>query len=153
MSGEPVITIVGNLVDDPELRFTQSGAAVANFRVASTPREKRGDEWVDGEALFVSCSVWREYAENVAETLQKGMRVIVTGRLRARSYTTRDGQDRVSMDVDVDEVGPALRFATASVSRARGGGGGGQQQRRDDPPRQDQADDPWGSSGGGTGGW
>lgn len=128
MAGEPNITVIGNLVDDPELRFTPSGAAVANFRIASTPRtlNRNTNEWEDGEALFVSCAVWRQYAENVAESLQKGMRVIVTGRLRSRSYETREGERRTAFEIDVDEVGPALRYATAKVSRTSGGGGGGQ---------------------------
>ena len=130
MAGETVITVVGNLTADPELRFTPNGAAVANFTVASTPRtfDRQTNEWKDGEALFLRCSVWREAAENVAESLTKGMRVIVQGRLRARSYDDRDGNRRTSWELDVDEVGPALRFATAKVTRAqRGGGGGGQQ--------------------------
>ncbi|MCT1761342.1 single-stranded DNA-binding protein [Micrococcus luteus] len=129
MAGETVITVVGNLTADPELRFTPNGAAVANFTVASTPRtfDRQTNEWKDGEALFLRCSVWREAAENVAESLTKGMRVIVQGRLRARSYDDRDGNRRTSWELDVDEVGPALRFATAKVTRAQRGGGGGQQ--------------------------
>lgn len=129
MAGEPNITVIGNLVDDPELRFTPSGAAVANFRIASTPRtlNRQTNEWEDGEALFVSCAVWRQYAENVAESLQKGMRVIVTGRLRSRSYETREGERRTSFEIDVEEVGPALRYATAKVARTSGGGQGGGQ--------------------------
>ena len=129
MAGETVITVVGNLTADPELRFTPNGAAVANFTVASTPRtfDRQTNEWKDGEALFLRCSVWREAAENVAESLTKGMRVIVQGRLKARSYDDRDGNRRTSWELDVDEVGPALRFATAKVTRAQrsGGGGGG----------------------------
>ena len=126
MAGETVITVVGNLTADPELRFTPNGAAVANFTVASTPRtfDRQTNEWKDGEALFLRCSVWREAAENVAESLTKGMRVIVQGRLRARSYDDRDGNRRTSWELDVDEVGPALRFATAKVTRAQRGGGG-----------------------------
>lgn len=132
MAGETVITIVGNLVDDPELRFTPSGAAVANFRVASTPRtfNRQTNEWEDGEALFLSCSVWRQAAENVAESLQKGMRVVIQGRLKQRSYEDREGNKRTVFELDVDEVGPSLKYATAQVTRAsRGGGGygGGQQ--------------------------
>lgn len=137
MAGETVITIVGNLVDDPELRFTPSGAAVAKFRVASTPRtfDRQTNEWKDGESLFLTCSVWRQAAENVAESLQRGMRVIVQGRLKQRSYEDRDGVKRTVVDLDVDEVGPSLRNATAKVTKAnRGsgqgggyGGGGGQQ--------------------------
>ena len=127
MAGETVITVVGNLTADPELRFTPNGAAVANFTVASTPRtfDRQTNEWKDGEALFLRCSVWREAAENVAESLTTGMRVIVQGRLRARSYDDRDGNRRTSWELDVDEVGPALRFATAKVTRAQRGGGGG----------------------------
>lgn len=128
MAGETVITVVGNLVDDPELRFTPSGAAVANFRIASTPRtlNRQTNEWEDGEALFLSCSIWRQAAENVAESLQKGMRVVVQGRLKARSYETREGEKRTVMELEVDEVGPSLRYATAKVARTtRQGGGGG----------------------------
>jgi single-strand DNA-binding protein len=128
MAGETTITIIGNLVDDPDLRFTPSGAAVANFRIASTPRtfDKQSNEWKDGDALFLSCSVWRQAAENVAESLQKGMRVVVQGRLKARSYETREGEKRTVFEIEVEEVGPSLKFATAKVTRAtRGGGGGG----------------------------
>ena len=128
MAGETVITVVGNLVDDPELRFTPSGAAVANFTVASTPRtfDKQTNEWKDGEALFLPCSVWRQAAENVAESLQQGMRVVVQGRLKPRSYETREGEKRTVFEIEVDEVGPSLKFATAKVTRAsRSGGGGG----------------------------
>jgi single-strand DNA-binding protein len=132
MAGETVVTLVGNLVDDPELRFTPSGAAVANFRVASTPRtyDRQSGEWKDGESLFLSCSVWRQAAENVAESLQRGMRVIIQGRLKQRSYDDREGQKRTVFEIDVDEVGPSLRSATAKVTKAsrsggEGGGGGG----------------------------
>ena len=127
MAGETVITVVGNLVDDPELRFTPSGAAVANFRVASTPRtfDKQANEWKDGDALFLSCSVWRQAAENVAESLQKGMRVVVHGRLKQRSYETRDGEKRTVVELDVEEVGPSLKYATAKVARVQRSGGGG----------------------------
>ncbi|MFE0460039.1 single-stranded DNA-binding protein [Kitasatospora sp. NPDC058965] len=148
MAGETVITLVGNLVDDPELRFTPSGAAVAKFRIASTPRtfDRQTNEWKDGESLFLTCNVWRQPAENVAESLQRGMRVIVQGRLRQRSYETKEGEKRTVFEVEVDEVGPSLRSATAKVTRANraggpggpgggGGFGGGQQQ------------------GGGQGGW
>ncbi|MFD4131662.1 single-stranded DNA-binding protein [Streptomyces goshikiensis] len=143
MAGETVITVVGNLVDDPELRFTPSGAAVAKFRVASTPRifDKQTNEWKDGEGLFLTCSVWRQAAENVAESLQRGMRVIVQGRLKQRSYEDREGVKRTVYELDVEEVGPSLKTATAKVAKttgrgAQGGyGGGGQQQ------------------GGGGGGW
>ena len=128
MAGETIITVVGNLTDDPELRFTPSGAAVANFTVASTPRnfDKNTNEWVDGEAMFLRCSIWRQAAENVAESLQRGMRVVVQGRLKARSYETREGEKRTVFEIDVDEIGPSLKFATAKVNRtSRQGGGGG----------------------------
>jgi len=135
MAGDTVITLVGNLVDDPDLRFTPSGAAVANFRVASTPRflDRQSGEWKDGESLFLTCSVWRQAAENVAESLQKGMRVIVSGRLKQRSYETREGEKRTVFEIDVDEVGPSLKSATAKVAKTQrsgagsfGGQGGGQ---------------------------
>ncbi|MDR0435508.1 MAG: single-stranded DNA-binding protein [Propionibacteriaceae bacterium] len=127
MTGEPPITVVGNLTADPELRFTPQGVAVANFTVASTPRnyDRNSGEWKDGDTMFLSCAVWRQYAENVAETLTKGMRVIVTGRLRSRSYEGRDGERRTVFEVEVDEIGPALRYATAKVTRISGGGQGG----------------------------
>jgi single-strand DNA-binding protein len=127
MAGETVITVVGNLVDDPELRFTPSGAAVANFRIASTPRtfDKQSNEWKDGDALFLSCAVWRQAAENVAESLQKGMRVVVQGRLKQRSYETREGEKRTVVELDVEEVGPSLKYATAKVARVQRSGGGG----------------------------
>ena len=120
MAGETVVSIVGNLTAAPELRFTPSGAAVANFSVASTPRvfDRDKGEWTDGDPLFMDCSVWRDYAENVAESLDKGMRVIVTGRLKQRSYETKEGQKRTVVELDVEEVGPALRYATAKVNRA-----------------------------------
>jgi single-strand DNA-binding protein len=128
MAGETVVTLVGNLVDDPELRFTPSGAAVANFRIASTPRtyDRQTGEWKDGESLFLSCSVWRQAAENVAESLQRGMRVIVQGRLKSRSYDDREGNKRTVFEIDVDEVGPSLRSATAKVTRAMRSGPGGE---------------------------
>lgn len=127
MAGETQITIIGNLTSDPNLRFTPSGAPVANFRVASTPRQfdRQTNEWKDGEALFLDCAVWRQYAEHVAESLTKGMRVIVVGRLKARSFETREGERRTVHEIDVDEVGPALRYATAQVTRTNSGGGGG----------------------------
>jgi single-strand DNA-binding protein len=127
MAGETTITLVGNLTADPELRFTPSGAAVANFTVASTPRtfDRQTNEWRDGDAMFLNCAVWRQAAENVAESLQKGMRVIVQGRLKSRSYETREGEKRTVFEIDVDEIGPALRYATAKVSRTSSGGGGG----------------------------
>jgi len=129
MAGETVITLVGNLVDDPELRFTPSGAAVAKFRIASTPRtfDRQTNEWKDGESLFLTCNVWRQPAENVAESLQRGMRVIVQGRLRQRSYETKEGEKRTVFEVEVDEVGPSLKSATAKVNKTQrsGGAGGG----------------------------
>ncbi|GAA4379054.1 single-stranded DNA-binding protein [Actinomadura sp. NPDC048032] len=129
MAGDTVITIVGNLVEDPNLRFTPSGQAVASFRMASTPRffDRQAGDWKDGEALFLTCNVWRQAAENVAETLQRGMRVIVQGRLKQRSYETREGEKRTVFEVEVDEVGPSLRNATAKVNKTQrqGGGGGG----------------------------
>jgi single-strand DNA-binding protein len=130
MAGETTITIIGNLTNDPELRFTPSGAAVANFTVASTPRtfDRQSNDWKDGETLFMRCSVWRDAAENVAESLQRGSRVLVTGRLKSRSYETKEGEKRTVVELDVDEVGPSLRYATAKIaktSRSGGGGGGG----------------------------
>jgi single-strand DNA-binding protein len=128
MAGDTIITVIGNLTDDPELRFTPSGAAVAKFRVASTPRvmDRQSGEWKDGEPLFLSCSVWRQAAENVAESLQRGARVIVSGRLRQRSYETREGEKRTVYELEVDEIGPSLRYATAKVQKmSRSGGGGG----------------------------
>ena len=128
MAGDTTITVIGNLTDDPELRFTPSGAAVAKFRVASTPRfmDKASGEWKDGEPLFLACTVWRQAAENVAESLQRGARVIVQGRLRQRSYETREGEKRTVYELEVDEIGPSLRYATAKVQKmSRSGGGGG----------------------------
>src|SRR3569833_3045514 len=140
MAGETTITVVGNLTDDPELRFTPSGAAVAKFRIASTPRtlDRQSGEWKDGEPLFLACNIWRDAAEHVAESLQRGARVIVQGRLRQRSYETREGEKRTVYELEVDEIGPSLRYATAKVqrmNRSGGGGGGG-----------------FGASGGGAGG-
>ncbi|MET9807302.1 single-stranded DNA-binding protein [Streptomyces halstedii] len=166
MAGETVITVVGNLVDDPELRFTPSGAAVAKFRVASTPRifDRQTNEWKDGEGLFLTCSVWRQAAENVAESLTRGMRVVVQGRLKQRSYEDREGVKRTVYELDVEEVGPSLKNATAKVTKTtgrggqggQGGYGGGQQgggnwgggpggggQQGGGAP----ADDPWATSG------
>src|SRR5438270_11993995 len=142
MAGDTIITVVGNLTADPELRFTPSGAAVANFTVASTPRtfDKNTNEWKDGEALFLRCSVWRQAAENVAESFQRGTAVIVQGRLKQRSYETKEGEKRTVFEVEVDEVGPSLRNATAKINRGqRGGGGygGGQASAGG------AADDPW----------
>ncbi|MBU4336980.1 MAG: single-stranded DNA-binding protein [Actinobacteria bacterium] len=127
MAGETVLTLVGNLTGDPELRFTPSGAAVANFTVASTPRtfDRQSNEWKDGDTLFMRCSIWREAAESVAESLTKGTRVIVTGRLIQRSYETREGEKRTVVELQVDEVGPSLRYATAKVTRTQRSGGGG----------------------------
>jgi single-strand DNA-binding protein len=126
-AGDVTITVVGNLTNDPELRFTPSGAAVASFTVASTPRylDKQTNEWKDGDALFLRCSVWRQAAENIAESLTRGARVIVTGRLRQRSYETKEGEKRTVVELEVDEVGPSLRYATAKVTKAQRGGGGG----------------------------
>jgi single-strand DNA-binding protein len=154
MAGETPITVIGNLTADPELRFTPSGAAVANFTVASTPRtfDRQSNEWKDGEALFLNCSVWRQAAENAAESLQRGMRVIVSGRLKARSYETREGEKRTVFEIDVDEVGPSLKYATAKVTkttRSGGqGGGGGFSGGGDDP----WASSPQGAPAGGQGG-
>ena len=162
MAGDTQICIVGNLVDDPELRFTNSGAAVASFRVASTPRtfDKASGEWKDGESMFLTCSVWRQYAENVAESLQRGMRVIVQGRLKQRSFETREGEKRTVFEVDVEEVGPALRSATAKVTKTQRQGGGGfgapsAPQGGYSPAQAPQpggfggapSDDPWGQGG------
>ncbi|NHC32043.1 single-stranded DNA-binding protein [Dermacoccus nishinomiyaensis] len=124
--GDVNITMVGNLVADPELRYTPNGAAVANFRIASTPRvfDRQSNEWKDGEALFMSCSIWREAAENVSESLQRGSRVIVTGRLKSRSYETKEGEKRTVTELEVDEVGPSLRYATAKVNKTQRSGGG-----------------------------
>ena len=149
MAGDTQITLIGNLVADPELRFTSTGQAVVNFRVASTPRyfDRQSSEWKDGESLFLSCNVWRQYAENVSESLTKGMRVIVVGRLKQRSWETREGEKRTVMEIEADEVGPALRNATAKVSRLeRGGGnwggGGGGGSRPEAEPK-----DPWSTGG------
>ena len=153
MAGETQITLVGNLTAAPELRFTPSGAAVANFTVASTPRtfDRQTNEWRDGEAMFLNCSVWRQAAENVAESLTKGMRVIVQGRLRARSYDDREGNRRTVFEVQVDEIGPSLRYATAQVARTSSGQGGGQPQAQgwgQQPQGQPQQQgDPWANSG------
>jgi single-strand DNA-binding protein len=128
MAGETVITVVGNLTADPELRYTQNGKAVANFTIASTPRtfDRQANEWKDGDALFLRSSVWGEFAEHVSGSLTKGNRVIVQGRLRQRSYKDREGNQRTSIELEVDEIGPSLRYATAAVTRAAGGRSGGQ---------------------------
>jgi single-strand DNA-binding protein len=156
MAGETVITVVGNLVDDPELRFTPSGAAVAKFRVASTPRvfDRDTNEWKEGEGLFLTCSVWRQAAEHCAETLQRGMRVIVQGRLKQRSYEDKEHVKRTVYELDVDEVGPSLRYATAKVTKASGGGKAEYQKARQATGQ--AAEDPWASSqpaAAGGGGW
>ena len=159
MAGETVITVVGNLTGDPELRFTPSGAAVASFTVASTPRtlDKATNEWKDGDALFLRCSIWRQAAENVAESLQKGMRVIVQGRLKQRSYETKEGEKRTVYELDVDEVGPSLKYATAKVNRTTRGGGNSGGGFGGAPSSGAPADDPWASAApatsGGGGGW
>jgi len=153
MAGETVITVVGNLTADPELRYTQNGLPVANFTIASTPRtfDRQANEWKDGEALFLRASVWREFAEHVAGSLTKGSRVIATGRLKQRSYQDREGNNRTSIELEVDEIGPSLRYATAQVTRAAsgGGGGGGGGQR---PQVQQAADEPWSTPGSNNGG-
>lgn len=160
MAGDTLITLCGNLVDDPELRFTPSGAAVAKFRIASTPRsfDRQTNEWKDGESLFLTCNVWRQPAENCAETLQRGMRVIVQGRLQQRTYDTKEGEKRTVYEVEVDEVGPSLRNATAKVTkvqRQQGQGGGQQQQsggwnqgqqRPAQQQNQQQQNNGWGSA-------
>ena len=161
-AGDTAITIAGNLVDDPELRYTPTGQAVARFRVASTPRfmDRQTNEWKDGESLFLSCNVWRQAAENVAESLQRGMRVIVQGRLKQRSYETKEGEKRTVYEVEVDEVGPSLRNASAKVTKTQrssggggfggGGGGGGGGGNQGGGGRQ-QADDPWATDSRGVG--
>ncbi|MET7321309.1 single-stranded DNA-binding protein [Streptomyces sp. NPDC005549] len=153
MSGETVITVVGNLVDNPELRFTPSGAAVAKFRIASTPRtfDRETNQWKDGDALFLTCSVWRQAAEHVAESLQRGHRVIVQGRLKQRSYEDREQIKRTVYELDVDEVGPSLTFATAKVTKASGGGQQGSRSDRDpwagaQPANGQQQGSGWGST-------
>ncbi|WP_034266789.1 single-stranded DNA-binding protein [Actinospica robiniae] len=182
MAGETVITVIGNLTGDPELRFTPSGAAVASFTVASTPRsfDRETSQWKDGDPLFLRCSVWRQYAENVAESLTKGMQVMVQGRLKQRSYQTREGENRTVIELDVDDVGPTLRFATAKVTKSQrgsgggGGGGGGYgggsgassgggdwgsnnggsvQRSGGQQSGPAPQDDPWATGGGSGGGW
>ena len=160
MAGETVITVVGNLTADPELRFTPSGAAVAKFSVASTPRtlDRNSGEWKDGEPLFLQCNIWRQAAENVAESLHRGARVIVTGRLRQRSYETREGEKRTVIELEVDEIGPSLRYATAKVQKMSRSGGGGGFGAGGSAPSQGAgggfADDPWATAApvGGPGG-
>jgi single-strand DNA-binding protein len=152
MAGETVITVVGNLVDDPGLRFTPGGAAVAKFKVASTPRtfDKQTNSWKDGEPLFLACSVWRQAAEHCAESLEKGMRVIVQGRLTQRSYEDREGVKRTVFELEVDEVGPSLRYATARVTKASGGAGKADFERARHAQGAASAEDPWVSSTPGT---
>ncbi len=157
MAGETVITVVGNLTADPELRFTPAGAAVANFTVASTPRtfDRQTNEWKDGDALFLRCNIWREAAENVAESLTRGSRVIVSGRLKQRSFETREGEKRTVVELEVDEIGPSLKYATAKVNKASrsggggggfGGGGGSRAQSSQGGGSSAGGDDPWGSA-------
>jgi single-strand DNA-binding protein len=157
VAGDTIITVVGNLTADPELRFTPSGAAVANFTVASTPRifDRQSNEWKDGDALFMRCSIWREAAENVAESLTRGSRVVVQGRLKQRSYETREGEKRTVVELEVDEIGPSLRYATAKVNKASrsggggggfGSGGGGGGPRSGGDSTEAKTDDPWGSA-------
>ena len=148
MSGETVITVVGNLTDDPELRYTPSGAAVCKFRIASTPRfmDKQSQQWKDGDPLFLACSVWRDAAENVAGSLQRGARVIVQGRLRQRSYETREGEKRTVIELEVDEVGPSLKWASAKVqkmSRSSGGTSQSASSNSNSAPAGGSSDDPW----------
>ena len=159
MAGDTVITVVGNLTADPELRFTPSGAAVASFTIASTPRQfdRNSNEWKDGEALFLRCSLWRQAAENAAESLTRGMRVIAQGRLQQRSYETREGEKRTVIELQVDEIGPSLRYASAKVNRTQRGssGGGGFGSSGSDAGGSGgnaPADDPWGSAAPSTGG-
>jgi single-strand DNA-binding protein len=157
VAGDTVITVIGNLTADPELRFTPSGAAVANFTVASTPRtfDRQTNEWKDGEALFLRCNIWREAAENVAESLTRGARVIVSGRLKQRSFETREGEKRTVVELEVDEIGPSLRYATAKVNKASrsggggggfGGGGGSRQPAAQSGGGSAGGEDPWGSA-------
>ena len=159
MAGDTVITIIGNITGDPELRFTPSGAAVANFTVASTPRafDRQSNEWKDGETLFMRCSVWRDAAENVAESLNRGTRVIVSGRLKSRSYETKEGEKRTVIEMEVDEVGPSLRYASAKVTKTQRGNGGGSfggGQQGGSFGGGQQQEDPWatGAGQGATGG-
>lgn len=160
MAGETPITIIGNIVAEPELRFTPAGAAVCNFRVASTPRtyNKQTQQWEDGEAMFLTCNAWRQLGENTAESLAKGMRVIVTGKLKQRSFQTREGENRSVFEIDVEEVGPSLRYATAQVNRNPQQGGGQQTPNQQQAQQNAQqglgaqpAGDPWKSQGGFSG--
>ena len=159
MAGETIITVVGNLTADPELRYTQGGLPVANFTIASTPRtfDRQANEWKDGEALFLRASVWRDFAEHVAGSLTKGSRVVATGRLKQRSYETKEGEKRTSMELEIDEIGPSLRYATAQITRAAssggggGGGGGGRPQVAQEEPWSTPGSSSGGNSGGGGG--
>jgi single-strand DNA-binding protein len=164
MAGDTVITIIGNITGDPELRFTPSGAAVANFTVASTPRafDRQSNEWKDGETLFMRCSVWRDAAENVAESLNRGTRVIVSGRLKSRSYETKEGEKRTVVELEVDEVGPSLRYASAKVTKTQRGNGSGGFGGQSGGFGGQQQEDPWATGGsqgsssgpsGNQGGW
>lgn len=150
MAGETIITVVGNLTADPELRYTQNGIPVANFTVASTPRnfDRQANEWKDGEALFMRCSVWREFAEHVAGSLTKGARVIATGRLRQRTYQDREGNNRTAIELEVDEIGPSLRYATAAVQRVSSNSGQGGAQR---PAA--ASEEPWATPGSSGDSW
>ena len=150
MAGETVITVVGNLTADPELRYTQNGLPVANFTIASTPRtfDRQANEWKDGDALFLRASCWRDFAEHVAGSMTKGMRVIAQGRLRQRSYQDREGNNRTAIELEVDEIGPSLRYATAQVTRTQGGGGGG----GGGQSRPQVSDEPWSTPGSNQGG-
>ena len=148
MAGETIITVVGNLTADPELRYTQNGVAVANFTIASTPRtfDRASGEWKDGEALFMRASVWREFAEHVASSLTKGARVVATGRLRQRSYETKEGEKRTSIELEVDEIGPSLRYATAQVQRQSSGGSKAGEDAWSAPAAGGATQDPWASA-------
>jgi len=152
VAGETVITVVGNLTADPELRYTQNGLAVANFTIASTPRtyDRQSNEWKDGEALFLRASVWRDFAEHVASSLTKGMRVVAQGRLKQRSYETKEGEKRTTIELEVDEIGPSLRYATAQVTRSSGGAGGGAMGGGNRGGNAQVADEPWGAPAGGA---
>jgi single-strand DNA-binding protein len=152
MAGETIITVVGNLTADPELRYTQGGLAVANFTIASTPRtfDRQANDWKDGEALFLRASCWREFAEHVAGSLTKGTRVVATGRLKQRSYDDREGVKRTAIELEVDEIGPSLRYATAQVTRASGGSSGGGGNRGGQVAG--GAEEPWAASAPAAGG-
>lgn len=154
MAGETIITVCGNLVADPELRYTQNGLPVANFTIASTPRsfDRQANEWKDGDALFLRASCWREFAEHVAGSLTKGMRVVATGRLRQRSYQDREGNNRTAIELEVDEIGPSLRYATAQVTRAASHGSSGAQQPGQYPGQAPHQTTEWSAAQPGSGG-